>query len=566
MFFPNINLKRNINWITLLASCIIFGLLSIIFGQDVDFDQKNYHIYNIYAWMNQRYDRDIMVAGMQSYINPTLNLVNYFMIMNLPPKVAGFFLGAVPGLNFFLLFNIGVRCLSNLPSRTRVLISLFAALTGVISPIFIVKLGSTQGDNTTSIFVLLGVLLSIQALNKIHKDKHHKIFSSQFLLLFSGISFGFASGLKLTNLTYAIAAIISFTMIFAIWRVPIKMLIRSFISIGMGISVGAIAGAGPWMWLMQSKYGSPLFPFYNSFFKSPYWSFVDIGSNKQPGNLLEILWYPFNWLQYSKHSTYQRPFQDWRWAIISLLLVISLTHVLSATIKPKKVISSPEINNRNTTSWANSASRIYILTFTITGYFIWGLQFSNQRFLLPLDLLSGIIIFLLIDLIFQRFSPKLILSSFLCVLIMLTMRLPSAGRLEWENSWFGVDPPQLSNPNNSLIIYVSEKPPIGYLVPFFQHGISFVKIRGWWQSAIRGTLLEQETVALIEGHIGDIYSLSSDDLSEEELSILKDEYGLEPDSSLCSMFTTRVQRSKVFHLCPLVETVAGETLSFAQNS
>jgi hypothetical protein len=54
------------------AGVIALGAAAVALGQDTNWDLRNYHLYNGYAALTGRLDRDIAPAQIQTYLNPTL--------------------------------------------------------------------------------------------------------------------------------------------------------------------------------------------------------------------------------------------------------------------------------------------------------------------------------------------------------------------------------------------------------------------------------------------------------------------------------------------------------------
>src|SRR4051794_2250221 len=91
---------RNIIYFLLGLMPIIFGLLSIVLGQDSNWDLRNYHWYNAHAFLNGRLDFDMVPAQTPTFYNPTIDLPLYLIADKIPTRAAGFVLGLVHGLNF----------------------------------------------------------------------------------------------------------------------------------------------------------------------------------------------------------------------------------------------------------------------------------------------------------------------------------------------------------------------------------------------------------------------------------------------------------------------------------
>ncbi len=75
------------------------GLYVLAVGQDTNWDLRNYHFYNPFAWLTGRMGHDVAVSHVATYYNPLMYLPFYFAVKALPPKAVGFILGFLPGLN-----------------------------------------------------------------------------------------------------------------------------------------------------------------------------------------------------------------------------------------------------------------------------------------------------------------------------------------------------------------------------------------------------------------------------------------------------------------------------------
>ena len=115
---------------------IIFGLYSLGQGADSNWDVRNYHLYNAFAFLDGKLSIDLAPAGMQSYFNPLLDVPFYLMAMHLPAMLVGFVMGVIHGLNFPLLLGICCLTLSDLPEATRYQTPFWLALAGSSPPTF----------------------------------------------------------------------------------------------------------------------------------------------------------------------------------------------------------------------------------------------------------------------------------------------------------------------------------------------------------------------------------------------------------------------------------------------
>ena len=84
-----------------LAVPLGFGALALALGQDANWDLRNYHWYNPYAFLTGRLHTDF--AASTPY-NPALDVPLYLGATLLSAKVFSFILGTIHGLNYVLLY------------------------------------------------------------------------------------------------------------------------------------------------------------------------------------------------------------------------------------------------------------------------------------------------------------------------------------------------------------------------------------------------------------------------------------------------------------------------------
>ena len=114
---------------------IICGMVSVYHGTDAHWDLKNYHIYNPFAAINNRYTIDVAPAQLQTYLNPILDYPFYFAIklFNDHPRTIAFAMGLVQGINLWLVAMISWHCIreSGEPSVvTQISLTVIALVIG----------------------------------------------------------------------------------------------------------------------------------------------------------------------------------------------------------------------------------------------------------------------------------------------------------------------------------------------------------------------------------------------------------------------------------------------------
>src|SRR5271170_1455349 len=113
---------RRLALIILALAPFAFGALALALGQDANWDLRNYHFYNAYAFLNGRYGFDLLPSQTPYFYNPLLDVPFYVLAAHAPATAVGYILGFVQGLNFVLLFMLGYASLRISNPRQKVII------------------------------------------------------------------------------------------------------------------------------------------------------------------------------------------------------------------------------------------------------------------------------------------------------------------------------------------------------------------------------------------------------------------------------------------------------------
>lgn len=352
-------MSRN-SWI-LVFSCLAGGLSALHFGFALEWDLLNYHLYNPHALFTGRLATDIAAAQQQSYLNPALHLPLYLVFRYLNAETLVFVLGLVQGSQLLLL----VLILDELTEKriTRSWLLLAVCITGLMGPVFLNQLGGTQGDTLLSIFVLAGLLMVLREMRRPNAA------ATVRTGIFSGLLLGMACGLKLTIAIYAISLALASFLCFSgsrRWRM--------IAGLGLGGVLGVLITGGVWFAYLWRTWESPMFPFFNSFFWSPW---MDQGSYRDmrflPKTVLEWLFYPWYWLQ-DPHRVWEFKFRD-----IRVPLLVALVFIL------------PLFSWRRMREKAPALGLVWL--FLACAYLLWISLFSIYRYLSVFELLAPVVIF-----------------------------------------------------------------------------------------------------------------------------------------------------------------------------
>lgn len=339
-----------------LGSLLAGAIYTWFIGEDVNWDWLNYHEYNVWAVINDRYGIDALPAGFQTYFNPVVYFPVYYLRHLLPLPYGMMIIGAVHGLNLLLIYFLVRVLLREAATASAIGASILIAAVG---PMTLSEVGTSFSDILTALPILAGCVLILSA-----DGSHH----GRYVL--AGLLIGAAVGLKLTNAVYALGAAAA---VLAAAR-PLK----ATFCLGVGGAVGALATGGAWGLMLWRELGNPIFPLFNAVFQSRElvpanimdWQFL-------PRGVLDALAYPFYWLAGDNRSS-EYPFRDARFAVASVLIVLGIGRGL---------VTRTDIFTRRDTQF---------LLFFAVSYAAWLAVFSIQRYAVALELLCAPLIAVLI--------------------------------------------------------------------------------------------------------------------------------------------------------------------------
>ena len=427
----------------IILSLIIGAVVSYFAGQDHNWDLLNYHFYNPYAFLHHRDYFDFAPAGLQTFLNPALDIIPYLLIRHLPAVGAGMLIGAFQGLSIWLVYEISLIILN--PYLKGHALNILAFVIGAASFFGagnLSEVGATMGDNSSGIFVLIGLLLYLLSRTKRFNKKYI------YLLRWLGfLSVGLAVGLKLTNTPYAIALIVLDLISWNGWRDYLKNIALD----GCFMVLGILASFGFWSAYLYKRFHNPIFPYYNTLFHSPYYANVNFTDPRFfPHGLLQTIFYPF-FFDVRQHLAAEVYYRDIRLSVLYALIVLLILVCIVLKLLKKKVTNIPK-------------STVYLLVFLSVGYILWEYKFSIYRYLIPIEILSLVAIASIIFNFIRR--PALssaIVVGLISIITVLTIPM-NWGRVPWQKTFLSATFP-FSISKNGLIVLAGSQPE-AYMVPF----------------------------------------------------------------------------------------------------
>jgi hypothetical protein len=479
--------------VTLLGMAA-FALYSLYLGKDANYDLRNYHYYGCYCQLNGRAGFDLYAAQFGSFLNPVPYLPFCWAIDHLRPIVAGALFGAVAGLGLGLLYALAWRTLSGVQGRTRIWLSLLAAIAGVWSPLYLAMVGTSFSDTWTPLLVIVGLYAVVRDLET----------PSAWLVFAAGLALGLTAGFKLVNSVYAIALLLTLGLGF---RRP--GFVTRILTYCAGAVVSALAMGGPWALTMVRQFRNPFFPFFNAIFRSPYFAPENFSDPRwKATSLAQVLSNPLHWAAEPSAISSEAPFRDLRFAIIVLLFVPALAVLFR---RSDDAPAEPQH------SLFDVRHRTFVLSFFLFSYLLWLFTFGHQRYATPLELLSGVTILALCDCLIQDRRSAQRAFLVLALLAIVWVRPADWGRRPWGRTWFETEIPAALQAPSALYV-MPDSALSGYLVPMLPHDSRFVRIEANGRPLPTDRWLGPRVQQIIDQHVGPLRVLEGERFNYEGLA------------------------------------------------
>lgn len=523
----DVALERLLIGIALLLP-VAFGLVSLSYGQDENWDLLNYHYYTPYALLNGKIGYDLAPGQWQSYFNPTLDLLYYGLQQACRPRVAGFLMGCLHGLNALMVVAIARRVL---PATAHRLAAVLLALGGCLQPGFLSQVGNAMGDNLAALFVLGALLLLLRGWSALQQGEA----AGARVALLAGLVAGLGTGLKLTNAVHALAMCLALLVVLPqpSWR----RLWQPFI-FGLGVLGGIAISAGHWYWRMWQVFGNPLFPQFNNYFKAPLAAPLGIGDTAWLAEGWEKVFWPF-FFSLMPNSVSEISLRLFIWPVL-YVLAFALLWVKARQAIPGQPASVP----------LRGEVRL-LFAFAALAYLVWLNLFGIYRYLIPLELLAPLLLWLLLEALLPRWGAL----RWVLVVAVALLGLPPGnwGHAGWSKQAFHAEVPVIASPKDSLVFTVHGDPPMSWLVPFFPAELAFVSLgSGFPESPAYG----ERAKAMLAERKGPYYVMVDTSIKDGPRHfwprLVLGRYGLRMDASACVEYAAAVGKNRHnYRLCPV---------------
>jgi hypothetical protein len=533
----------------LLAAIVTFGAaaISLSFGQDSNWDLRSYHFYNPYALLHDRYLVDIAPAGIQTYLNPLLDLPFYALValhlpasvnavaMALPSAVAAFFSGK---LAWELIYATAPKIAGTLWLLACVLSFSGAAALPLV--------GTTMTDPHVAAVVLAAAYCGLRSTRSYGED-------ARTAVCLSGLLAGVATGLKLTAAPYAIGLFVAIAVTHRNGRAGGAKAAAWF---ALASLAGFALAAGYWMWILYRHFDSPLFPFYNSIFQSEFWEPLNFADLRfRSASIWDLATVPYRLLRTTSGVLIEGLIRDWRLAAVAVTGAVALLVIWGGWNRRSMGASAPVAR-------AFLPPHRFFVIFCGVAYVLWAHVFTYYRYAVPLEMCSGALIMIFVATSVRRDSTRIFVALAIGCSVLATTLYPTWGRVPFAASSILVSTPPL--PNGSLVI-LTDRQPAAYLIPYFASDARFIS--PWWTindprfyeftNPAYTNRLQSRITAAIASHSGPIYSIGLNRSVTEEL------VDTSPGSSTAILGTYRL--AKDHPTCRTIRSnLDGELLAICQ--
>jgi hypothetical protein len=408
-------IKRSTQWVLDGALTGLAIVACLAMGKDLNVDMLNYHLYVAHAFWTGTYTESFMGTGLQSFLNPVGYVPFYLMVKHQWHSVIVAIILCIPSA-------IGILSIQRLSyeflfrdKEQRLTLSIFAAILGGVSPLFLATLGTSFLDPWQASLVIVSLYLTAKGLELAQARR------GRLLIFLGACLLGASAGLKLTGLYLCIASLAALAVLPRPW----KQRAQDWLAGLAGMSAGFILTAGYWTAHLLFKYGNPVFPFANGLFKSPDFANVSIGLDRfTADSWTDILSLPFRMAQIKSGVYAEILVPDIRFACLLILVVLITIRLLPSYSRAIALTRPMSVGDK-------SASR-YLIAFFCTGYVAWILSSGNGRYYLAIVMLVGPLLVLACSALLKK--PVALIGTLTAILLAQVVHGGAAGYRRWDST------------------------------------------------------------------------------------------------------------------------------------
>ena len=306
---------------------------------------------------------------------------------------------------------------------------------------------------------------------------------------------------------------------------------------GIGILAGIAITLGHWAWFLQTHFGSPLFPYFNAFFKSP---LAPLSSARDmqyvPRTLHDFLLFPFIFTD-SPYRTGEIPWRDLRIPILYVLLPIALV---------VRVIFGRSRLQHDTVAVPLVAR--YLLWAVALSYFAWAYMFGIYRYAVPIEMITPLLIVFAIDMLPAKPSARALITGFVIIVIAVTIQAGNWGRrATWLDHYIAADVPPLGDTSNTMLLMAGFEP-YSHVLTVFPPEMPVIRIQSNFTSPDQDKAMNKllhDKVNAFNGRFLLLIPNWQRNFGEEALTY----YDMKVEAKTCQKVQDRLYDGTIYDLC-----------------
>jgi hypothetical protein len=507
-------------------ACVALALAcNYVLGKDIAWDTLNYQLYLGFSALNNRFGQDYFAAGAMAYLNPYAYIPFYAMVRaGLPALVICSIFAAAHSIILWLTFELGVAVCPSQDGRTRVFAGSCAVALAFMNPILMQQFGSCFADITTAELALGGWLMLASAVRMPRISR----------VIYAGLILGAASALKFSNALSAISALAMLAMLPVDWRGKIRQGFLYGISLGIGFAIVA----APWSFRLANVFGNPMFPMFNSIFRSPEASMDPMSSAYRfiPESIGDALWRPFAMIDPVRMVHEELSAPDPRYAIlIALFIVVVLRWGWGRLRKAPHPPGNPQLSESTRVLAALGCG-------LCLNWILWLQASGNSRYVLTMACVAAAVI---AGMLFRLFESRPKVRNYILGIIFVVQAVQLYMGAEyrwngvpWGGQWFDVSVPDRLKTESSLYLTLGAQSN-SFLAPFLAKSSGFVNIYALDPESANGVRV-REVIRRFEPNLRVAFVTDKPYENAQRGPLLDSElqwYGLRPDLSDCATIT-----------------------------
>jgi hypothetical protein len=234
------------------------------------------------------------------------------------------------------------------------------------------------------------------------------------------------------------------------------------------VVAGLLASAGYWWLTMWKHFGNPLFPQFNNIFRSPLaQQYGVIDSAHLPHGVLEVLFWPFVFIRHFERVSEitLRPL------VMPVLYAAAI--VFACVWLAERFVGTD--TGRQAQARLSPQARL-LLVFGLVAYLAWLKLFSIYRYLVPIELLAPLMLWLLVERIAVRAHAARIGGWLLAVTTLAVFPFMTWGHVGWGTAGFSAHFPPFARPESTIVFTAHGDPPMGWLATFVPREVRVIPL------------------------------------------------------------------------------------------